>query len=151
MNKEEIANKCIKLAKLTKKNEDVPVGCVIVKNDKIISTGYNKKNKKKNSLYHAEIIAIHKACKKLKDWRLTGCDIYVTLYPCNMCAAAIVSSRIANVYYMLKDDKENKYNLNLLANNNLNFKTNSIFMEEYEQEAKKLLQDFFINLRNKKK
>ena len=87
---------------------EVPVGAVIVKtfedgNEKIISYGYNKREKRKNALLHAEIDAINKACRRLKSWRLSGCTLYVTLEPCAMCAGASINSRIDRVVYGAKD------------------------------------------------
>ena len=76
---------------------EVPIGCVIVYEDKIIARGYNRRNTDKNTLSHAEITAINKASKKLGDWRLEGCTLYVTLEPCQMCAGAIVQARITEV------------------------------------------------------
>ena len=76
---------------------DVPIGCVIVKDDKIIARGYNKRNAKKTTLAHAELLAIEKASKKLGDWRLEECTMYITLEPCQMCAGAIVQARIPKV------------------------------------------------------
>ncbi len=77
---------------------EVPIGCVIVKDGKIIARGYNKRKKEGNTLSHAEIKAIDKACKKTGDWRLEGCSMYVTLEPCPMCAGALVQARIDRVY-----------------------------------------------------
>ena len=94
----------IKQAKIAQNKGNIPVGAVVVMNNKIISKAYNKKNSKKVSIYHAEILAIIKACKKLKSWRLNECDLYVTLEPCNMCLSAIGESRIKNVYYLLKSN-----------------------------------------------
>ena len=94
----------IKQSKISQNKGNIPVGAVIVMNNKIISKAYNKKNSKKVSIYHAEILAIIKACKKLKSWRLNECDLYVTLEPCNMCLSAIGESRIKNVYYLLKSN-----------------------------------------------
>ena len=79
------------------KAEETPIGCVIVYEDKIIARGYNKRNTKKNTLAHAEIIAIKKASKVLNDWRLEQCTMYVTLEPCQMCSGAIVQSRMTRV------------------------------------------------------
>ena len=76
---------------------EVPIGCVIVYEDKIIARGYNRRNTDKNTLAHAEITAINRASKKMGDWRLEGCTLYVTLEPCQMCSGAIVQSRITNV------------------------------------------------------
>ncbi len=87
----------IREAKKAAKNGDVPIGCVIVYEDKIIARGYNKRNKKKTTLAHAELLAIEKASKIVGDWRLEGCTMYVTLEPCQMCAGAIVQARIDRV------------------------------------------------------
>ena len=85
--------------------EEVPIGCVIVHENKIIARGYNRRNKDASTLAHAEIIAIKKASKKLGDWRLEECTMYVTLEPCPMCAGAILQSRIKKVIYGAKDPK----------------------------------------------
>ena len=90
---------------------EVPVGAVIIKNNKIIAKAHNMVEKKKNSIMHAEIIAITKASKKIRNWRLNNCDMYVSLEPCDMCKAAILLSRINKVYYLVKKD-----NLKLLVN-----------------------------------
>ena len=88
------------------KNNDVPVSCVIIKNNAIISASYNKKNKKNNPLCHAEINAIIKAARITKSWNLNDCDLYVTLEPCEMCKRVIEEARIKNVYYILNNDKK---------------------------------------------
>lgn len=95
----------IKEAIKAKKKDEVPIGCVIVKNDIIIARGHNLREMKQQSIAHAEIIALQKACKKLESWRLEDCDLYVTLEPCAMCSGAILQSRIKNVYYGAKDPK----------------------------------------------
>lgn len=87
----------MKQAKKAAAIEEVPIGCVIVYEDKIIGRGYNKRNLKKNTLAHAEIIAMNKASKVIGDWRLEDCTMYVTLEPCPMCAGAIVQARIPKV------------------------------------------------------
>lgn len=84
-------------AKKAYAREETPIGCVIVHEDKVIARGYNKRNGKKNTLAHAEILAIHKASRILGDWRLEDCTMYVTLEPCPMCAGAIVQARISRV------------------------------------------------------
>lgn len=95
----------IKEAKKAESIDEVPIGCVIVKDDKIIARGHNLRESKQRSTAHAEIIAIEKACRKLKSWRLEGCSLYVTLEPCPMCSGAILQSRIAHVIYGAKDPK----------------------------------------------
>ena len=87
----------IRQAKKARALEEVPIGCVIVSDGKIIARGYNRRNTDKNTLSHAELNAIRKASKKLGDWRLEGCTMYVTLEPCQMCAGALVQSRIDEV------------------------------------------------------
>lgn len=87
------------------KNNDVPVGAVIVKNEKVIARAHNQKEKKKNATRHAEIIVIEKACRKLKTWHLNDCTLYVTLEPCMMCCGAIIQSRIKKVIYATTNDK----------------------------------------------
>ena len=96
----------LKLAKKAFKAGEVPIGAVIVYNDKIIGKGYNQKEKKKNSLKHAELIAIDEACNNIGDWRLNDCEIYITLEPCMMCYGAIVETRINKIVYGLKREKQ---------------------------------------------
>ena len=93
----------VKEAKKAYKNNEVPVGAVIVRNGKIIAKSYNQKENKKCAIYHAEIDAIKKATKKLKNWRLNGCVMYVTLEPCPMCASAIKQSRISKVLFLVEN------------------------------------------------
>ena len=101
-----IIDTLIKLSNKAMKNDEVPVACVLVKDNKIVSKSYNMKEKYKNPLYHAEIICINKMCKKIKNWRLDDYEMYVTLKPCNMCLEVIRSARIKKVYYIL--DSKNK-------------------------------------------
>ena len=105
MQDEYYMNLALEQAKTAYKNGDVPVGAVVVLGNKIVSKAYNKKNKKKNAVMHAEIIAIEKACKKIGSWYLKDCVLYVTLEPCLMCCGAILQSRIARVVYGAKCDK----------------------------------------------
>ncbi|MEG2084325.1 MAG: tRNA adenosine(34) deaminase TadA [Clostridia bacterium] len=95
----------LKEAEKAKNAQEVPVGACIVCGGKVIARAYNKKVQKNCSNYHAEIIAIEKACKKLCDWHLNECDIYVTLEPCPMCAGALINARIGNIYFGAYDDK----------------------------------------------
>lgn len=92
-------------AKTAAKHGETPVGAVIVKNGKIIAGGRNRREKAKNALCHAEISAINAACKKLGGWRLIGCDLYVTLEPCPMCAGAIINARVGRVVFGAYDEK----------------------------------------------
>lgn len=142
----------IKLAKIAYNNEEVPVGCVIVKDDKIIGRGYNKVEEEKNSLMHAELIAIDEACKNLKTWRLTDCTIYVTLEPCAMCAGAMVYSRIKKLVYGGRDIKRGcagSY-MNLLDTTQLNHKA-EVIGGVLEDECIYLMSEFFREIRLKKK
>lgn len=95
----------MKLARKAESLDEVPIGCVIVKDDKIIARGYNLRENKQQSIAHAEIMAIQKACKKIGSWRLEGCTLYVTLEPCAMCTGAILQSRIDRVVYGASDPK----------------------------------------------
>ncbi len=102
---EHYMNEAIKQAQKAWQQDEVPIGCVIVKDDKIIARGYNKRELTQKSTAHAEIIAIERACQKLGSWRLEDCDLYVTLEPCPMCAGAILQSRIKTVIYGAPDPK----------------------------------------------
>lgn len=102
---DKIQEELLKLVKKAYKMDEVPVAALLVRNDKIVSKGYNKKNKTGNPLLHAEIICISKGIKKIKDWRLNECDLYVTLEPCDMCKKIIEETRIKNVYYICEKNK----------------------------------------------
>lgn len=133
--------------------DEVPIGCIIVKNNKIIARAYNKRVKDKSSLSHAEILTIKKACKKIGDWRLEDCTMYITLEPCPMCAGAIVQARIPKVVIATMNPKAGCAGsvINLLNIPNLNHQVEiSMADEEEKNEAAKLLQDFFKNLRTNK-
>ena len=95
----------IKEAKKALALNEIPVGAIIVKNGKIIARGYNKKETKNDATRHAEIIAIEKACKKMKTWHLNECELYVTLEPCLMCCGAIIQSRIKKIYYGIESKR----------------------------------------------
>lgn len=95
----------LKEAKKAYKCKEAPIGAVVVYKNKIIARGYNLREKKNNAIMHAEIVAINKACRKLKSWRLEDCELYVTLEPCPMCAGAIIQSRIKKVFFGAYDKK----------------------------------------------
>ena len=122
---------------------EVPVGAVIVKDNKIISKAHNTREKDQIATHHAEILAIEKACKKLSSWRLDDCDLYVTLEPCPMCAGAILNARIKNLYYAVKDEGNGAIARFNLLDNTMNHTTNCIQLKEYEEENKTLIQKFF--------
>lgn len=128
---------------------EVPIGCVIVYNNNIIARGYNKRNSEKNSLKHAEIIAIDKACNALGDWRLEGCTLFVTVEPCPMCAGAILQSRIDTVVFGTKNNKAGCCGsiLNLLDNKNFNH-TVKIIDGILLEDCSMLMKKFFKKLRN---
>ena len=117
---EAIIKKLIKLAQKAAKKDEVPVSAIITKDGKIISQAYNKRTKNKNPLNHAEIMAILKASKKLRDWRLNDCALYVTLKPCSMCEEVIKQARISDVYYLLTklDFKKEYKQTNFIEANN---------------------------------
>ena len=141
-------DEAIKQAQLAYNKNEVPIGAVIVYNNKIIAKAYNNRERTQQAINHAEIIAIKKACKKLHSWRLNECDMYVTLEPCAMCAGAILNARLKSVHIACPDDAHgaviSKYNL--LSDGTLNHKT-EIVVGERETEAKKLIKLFFKNLR----
>ena len=129
---------------------EVPIGAIIVKDDKVISMAYNKREKNQIATHHAEILAIEKACKKIKSWRLDSCDLYVNLEPCPMCAGAIINARIKNVFYTTTDNNSGGITRFNLLENTLNHTTNSFHLKEFEEENKKLIQEFFRDKRKKK-
>lgn len=141
----------IKQAKKAFAKKEIPIGAIIVRNGKIISSAYNTREHSQQAINHAEIITIKKACKKLKSWRLNECEMYVTLEPCPMCAGAILNSRINKLHISCLDEKSgaviSKYTL--LDDGALNHKC-SVVVGEHEQDSKKLIQDFFKKLRNLK-
>lgn len=102
---EKFMYQAIKQARKAEVLNEVPVGCVIVKENKIIARGHNLRETKNDPTMHAEIVAIRKACKKMKSWRLVGCTIYVTIEPCSMCAGTILWSRLDKIVYGAKDPK----------------------------------------------
>ena len=130
---------------------EVPVGCVIVRGDEVVSVGYNKRESGKNALLHAEAEAIYKACRFLHGWRLFECEMYVTMEPCPMCAGAIVNSRIKRVVFGVRDEKAGAFGGVLNLNDfPLNHKP-EIVSGVMETECRGLIQSFFANLRKRKK
>ena len=144
--------KAIKLAQKAYVQGDVPIGCVIVKDDKVIARGYNKRNLKKTTLAHAELLAIEQASKKLGDWRLEDCTMYVTLEPCQMCAGAIVQARIPEVMIGCMNPKAGCAGsiYNLLQEPAFNHQV-SLFKGVLEEECSQMLKDFFRSLRTRLK
>ena len=131
---------------------EVPIGCVIVYEGKIIARGYNRRNTDKNTISHAELNAIRKASKKLGDWRLEGCTMYITLEPCQMCAGAIVQARIPKVVIGTMNSKAGCAGsvINVLQMKEFNHQVD-ICKGVLADECKEMMQNFFRNLREKKK
>ena len=139
---EAFMKEALKEAKKALKYDEVPIGAVIVKDGKIIARGYNKMEKDNSPTSHAEIIAINKACKKLSNWRLSGCEMYVTLEPCIMCYGAILNSRIDKLYVGALDDKVGTTKL---------FKDKIDVDYSYlSDECEQILKDFFKDVRKSK-
>ncbi len=151
-NQEKYMREAIRQAKKALALEEVPIGCVIVYEDRIIGRGYNRRNTDKNTLAHAELQAIKKASRKLGDWRLEGCTMYVTLEPCQMCAGALVQSRIDKVVIGSMNPKAGCAGsvLNLLQMEQFNHQV-EIVTGVLGDECSAMLSDFFRELREKKK
>ena len=149
---ERYMKEAIRQAKKARALEEVPIGCVIVYNGQIIARGYNRRNTDKNTLSHAELNAIKKASKKLGDWRLEGCTMYVTLEPCQMCAGALMQSRIDRVVIGSMNPKAGCAGsvLNLLEMDGFNHKV-EVIRGVLQEECSIMLSDFFRELREKKK
>jgi len=150
--KEYFMKKALLEAKKAYEKDEVPIGAIIVKDNKIIARAHNLRETKKISTAHSEIIAIEKACKKLGGWRLNDCEMYVTVEPCPMCAGAILNSRIKKLYYGTIDEKSGavESNVNLLdlgksyCNHQVLYEGNVL-----NNSCKELLQEFFSKLRKK--
>lgn len=149
---EKYMKEAIKLAKKAYALEEVPIGCVIVYQGKIIGRGYNRRNTDKNTLAHAEITAIKKASKVIGDWRLEECTMYVTLEPCQMCAGAIVQARIPKVVMACMNPKAGCAGsiINILDIPEFNHQVETV-TGVLGEECSNLLKEFFAELRKKKK
>ena len=145
---EEFMRLAIEQAQLAAQLGEIPVGAVVVKDDQVIGRGYNRREIDSSATAHAEVLAIEDACKHLGTWRLTDCELYVTLEPCPMCAGAIINARIRRVIYGAKDDRAGccgsvadffvmPFNHNPLSRSGI-----------LAEECKTLLLDFFSALRN---
>lgn len=150
--KEKFMKEALKEAKKAYEKEEVPVGAVIVKNGKIIAKAHNLKEIKNSSICHAEILALQKACKKLDSWRLTDCDMYVTLEPCPMCAGALINSRIRKLYIGTNDEKTGACGskINLLEDVVFNHKV-EVERDVLKPECEQILKNFFKFLRERNK
>jgi len=147
---EKFMREALEEAKKSQSEMEVPIGAVVVYENKIISRGRNKRELSCNALSHAEIVAINNACQELNRWRLTDCTIYVTLEPCPMCAGAIIQSRIKKVYIGAMDEKTGAAGsvLNLFKDYKFN---HNVELENgiLEEQCKTILKDFFKMLRKK--
>ena len=152
MNDEKYMQIALKEAEKAEKKGEVPIGAVIVHDEKVIATGFNLRETTQTTLSHAELIAIEKANKVMKSWRLEDCTLYVTLEPCPMCAGAIVQSRIKRVVYGASDPKAGCAGtlMNLLQEDKFNHQV-EITTGVLKEECSALLTDFFRQLRKKKK
>ena len=149
---ERYMRQAITQAKKALENDDVPIGCVIVRDGKVIARGYNRRNKDRQSLAHAELMAIKRASKIVGDWRLEDCKMYVTLEPCQMCSGAIVQARIPEVVIGCMNPKAGCAGsvINLLDMAGFNHRV-KITKGILEYECSKMLTDFFKKMRENKK
>lgn len=132
-------------------SDDVPIGCVIVRNNKIIGYGYNKKEELRSPIAHAEIMAIKMAAKNLNSYHLEGCDIYVTLEPCLMCVGAILNARIKNLYFGARNKRfgaviSHQKIEKLITNHKISYESGIL-----ERECASLISNFFSDLRKRSK
>ena len=146
---EKFMKRAISLAKRAYSHDEVPIGAVVVSGDEIIATAYNKREKSNDATAHAEILAIKKACKKIGDFRLLGCDIYVTLEPCVMCMGAILNSRISNLYFGAYIANGSISASEISSRAELNHKTN-VSGGYLESECSSLISNYFKDKRTKK-
>lgn len=149
---EKYMREAIKRAKKAAAIGEMPIGAVIVRDGRVIASGYNRRETKKNAVLHAEITAIERACKKIGDWRLTGCDMYVTLEPCPMCAGAAINARLDNVYFGAYDEKSGcaKSAVDLFS---MNLLSHTVYCEGgiLADECAELIRGFFKALRTRGK
>ncbi|MBD5100891.1 MAG: nucleoside deaminase [Clostridiales bacterium] len=140
-------------AEKARAEDEVPVGAVIVKDGKVIAKAYNRKEKKNCSNYHAEIVAIEKACKKIGDWRLNECDIFVTLEPCAMCSGALINARIGNIYFGAYDAKAGCCSTlyNLPTDVRFNHRPKVVEGGVLQEECANILSEYFKTKRQQKK
>jgi len=144
-------NEALKEAVKAGNKLEIPIGAVIVKDGKLISRAHNEKEIKNDCTLHAELTAIKKASRKLGTWRLIGCDMYVTLEPCTMCAGALIHSRIDRLFIGASDPKAGAVGsiINVLGIEDFNHKV-EVINGVLEKECSQLLKDFFRNLRKQK-
>ena len=138
----------LKEASKAKEIDEVPIGAVIVKDNRVIAKGHNLRETKKDPLGHAELVAIKKVAKKLGDWQLVGCDLYVTIEPCIMCSGAIIQSRIARVIYGADDIKGGGFgsSINVLDAKNINH-TPEVIKGVMKDECSQIIKEYFKSKR----
>ena len=139
--------KALLLAETALNKEEVPVGAVVVKDGKIIAEAYNQRETGHDATAHAELLAIRAACKKLETWRLSGCDLYVTLEPCPMCAGAIINARVDRVFFGCKDARGGALGSVMDLRSYPLFSKPEVISGICENECRDLLQRFFKNKR----
>ena len=141
---EKFMKMALREAKKAEKAEEVPIGCIIVKDGKVVAKAYNMRQSKRLSTAHAEILAIEKACRKIKDWRLDGMEMFVTLEPCAMCAGAIANSRISKVWFGAYEKKGGGVvsKFNILSESGLNHVTD-FEGGLLEEECSSIIKEFF--------
>ena len=147
----EYMRRALELAEQAAAIGEVPVGCVITCDGEIVGAGYNRRETARHALAHAELMAIDEACRTLGGWRLSDCELYVTLEPCPMCAGAILNARIKKVVYAVSDENSGAISKFDMLNNTLNHTTISEHDKTYEEENKNLIQNFFKNKRKNAK
>lgn len=147
--KQRFMRKALALAKKAYDKDEVPVGAIIVKDGKIIASAFNKREEKNDATAHAEIIAIKKACKKVGDFRLLDCEMFVTLEPCLMCVGAILNARLKTVYYGASNNKPNVFSLEeIVERAELNHKTEFVG-GVLKEECSTIVSEYFRSKRKK--
>lgn len=137
----------LKQAQVSYKKDEVPIGAIVVKNGQVIARAHNTRNASRNAVEHAELVAIERACKKLNDWRLSGCDLYVTLEPCVMCLGACYNARIANVYFGAYDlSGKGCVQLSEMIGHTLNHEL-TLYGGVLEKECSSILTEYFQSKR----
>lgn len=141
----------LELAKHAQTQDEVPVGALVVKDQQIISTGYNQREQSQKVTQHAEIIALEEACQALGTWRLTGCTLYVTLEPCLMCAGALYQARVSRVVYGCQDPKGGALGSLYSIHQDLRLNHNyEVTQKVYDKESSSLLKNYFSQKRKKR-
>ena len=148
---EKFMREALKEARKAYDLDEVPIGAVIVKDGEIIARGHNLREKKQNPILHAEIIAIDNAAKKVKSWRLTGCQIYVTIEPCPMCAGAMIQGRLDQVIFGARDPKAGCVGslYNLVGDQRFNHRL-EVTEGILEEECRQIIKDFFRKKREQR-